>query len=346
MIESMEEVSLRPNFSLVICTYKRPDSLRRLLSSVATQKLYPNEILIIDGSPETETEEMLSGSNFRHLKYYKVKEEDRGLTRQRNIGVQRVSRECEIICFLDDDIILSSSYFEKLIETYGEFPDALGASGYITNEIEWQRTELEKDPSPGRFYFDGWHRTEGSRFSLRRKFGLAPDKPPGIMPDFSHGYSTAFLPPSGRTYEVELMMGGLASYKVEIFKKLKFSNFFEKYGLYEDADFSLRVSKLGKLYVNTAARLEHHHDPAGRPNMFYYGKMVVRNGWYVWRIKIERPTPKAKFKWHTTALLLTFIRFGNIFTRKNKSAAFQESFGRIIGWLSLWIKSPSQKEYE
>jgi carbohydrate-selective porin OprB len=55
--------------------------------------------------------------------------------------------------------------------------------------------------------------------------------------------------------------------------------------LYEDADFALRVSKIG-VYLNTAAQLHHYHDVQGN-NQYQYGKMVVRNGWYVWRVKIQ-----------------------------------------------------------
>jgi hypothetical protein len=39
--------------------------------------------------------------------------------------------------------------------------------------------------------------------------------------------------------------------------------------------------------LNTAAQLHHYHDVQGRPNQYQYGKMVVRNGWYVWRVKIQ-----------------------------------------------------------
>jgi GT2 family glycosyltransferase len=42
--------------------------------------------------------------------------------------------------------------------------------------------------------------------------------------------------------------------------------------LYEDTDFTLRVSKTGKLYLNTTAKLNHHHDASGRPNQYQYGK--------------------------------------------------------------------------
>jgi hypothetical protein len=39
-----------------------------------------------------------------------------------------------------------------------------------------------------------------------------------------------FLPPSGKIYEVELLMGNVSSYRKEVFEKQQFSNYFEGYG--------------------------------------------------------------------------------------------------------------------
>ena len=327
-------------FNLIVCTYKRPESLKRLLDSVDKQTLLPAKILIIDGSPDDLTENLLNKNSYRNLDYYRVHEENRGLTKQRNFGVQKIDSACEIVCFLDDDIILNKTYFERLIGTYKILPEALAVSGYITNGTLWEKSTEAHEKIPGRFYFDGWNRVEGSRFGMRRKFGLAPDKNPGMMPDFSHGYSTAFLPPSGKIYEVEMLMGGLSSYRNKIFLEMSFSSYFEGYGLYEDADFSLRLAKKGKLYVNTSARLEHHHDAPGRPDKFNYGKMVIRNGWYVWRVKYPHPSCRAKFKWHATAFLLTLIRFSNVLNTDNKKEALLEAIGRISGWCSLFYSAP------
>ncbi len=171
-------------------------------------------------------------------------------------------------------------------------------------------------------------------------FGLQPDVKPGFLPNFSHGRSIGFLPPSGKTYLVEQIMGGVSSYKKEIFNKIRFSNYFEGYGLYEDADFSLRLAKIGKLYINTNAKLYHYHDDSGRPNKFKYGKMVVRNGWYVWRVKYPKPGLKARFKWNATSLLLTIIRFSNVINTRQRQEALTESFGRVVGWFSLLINKP------
>ena len=135
-------------------------------------------------------------------------------------------------------------------------------------------------------------------------------------------------------------MGGVSSFKKSVFNSFKFSTYFEGYGLYEDADFTLRLSKTGKLYVNTNAQLGHFHDQSGRPNQYQYGKMVVRNGWYVWRVKYPNPSLKAKFKWHAIVLVLALIRFSNIFTNNKRKEAFTEFIGRMVGWFSLFINKP------
>ncbi|WP_445454372.1 glycosyltransferase family 2 protein [Flavobacterium sp. 25HG05S-40] len=328
------------NFTLIVCTYMRPIPLLELLHSVQRQTLYPNEILIIDGSTNEETKTALSQNPFQGLLYFKVTDEERGLTKQRNFGVARVSKDCEVICFLDDDTILDPQYFEEIIRTYTIFPKALAVGGYINNESKW--TEVSKDykPTIHEYAYDGWKQQDGSRFVMRKRLGLDSDCKPGFLPEFSNGRSISFLPPSGKIYEVEQLMGGVSSFKKSVFDTFSFSTYFEGYGLYEDADFTLRLSKSAKLYVNTKAQLGHYHDESGRPNKYQYGKMVVRNGWYVWRVKYPKPSLKAKFKWNAIVLLLAFIRFSNIFTTQKKKEAFTEFAGRIVGWLSLFINKP------
>lgn len=326
--------------SLIVCTYQRPKALLALLESVKLQTRYPGQIIVVDASKDDATQKLLEQHYFQNLEFYKVGEEDRGLTRQRNFGVKKISPGIAVVFFLDDDTRLSPGYFEEILKTYAEHPEALGVSGYITNETVWKKIGKEYKPAKAEFIYDGWARAEGSRFSLRRKFNLAPNVPPGFMPDFSHGHSTGFLPPTGKTYKVEMLMGGIASYKKEVFKNLKFSPYFEGYGLYEDADFSLRVSKLGKLFVNTSAGVAHYHATEGRPNRFRYGKMVVRNGWYVWRVKNARPSNKATFKWHATSLLLILVRMGNTLNTNKKKEALTESLGRIVGWFELLLRKP------
>ena len=328
-------------FSLIVCTYQRPKALLDLLNSVDQQSLYPDQILIVDGSLDSATKEALNEREFQNLEYYMVWEQDRGLTRQRNYGIQKITEDIEIICFLDDDIILEPDYFEKLNATYTTYPEAIGVGGYINNEVSWE--ESDSAAAYDEFKMDGFVRKLGSRNLLRKKLRLLSDKAPGVMPEFSNGLSIGFLPPSGKTYPVEFFMGGVASYRKSLFHKINFSEYFDGYGLYEDMDFCLRASKIGQLFVNTAARVAHHHEQAGRPDKFKYGKMVIRNGWYVWHIKYPSPGLKASLKWHGTAFLLTLVRLGNVMSTSKRKEALTESLGRIAGWWSLLLNKPKHE---
>lgn len=304
-------------FSLIICTYERATALKSLLDSVEQQSLYPDEILVVDGSNNERTYNILLENQYPKLKYFRVADEDRGLTRQRNYGIEQ-SGEVDVICFLDDDILLKPDYFHQLIQTYNSKPESMAVGGWIENETQWLEVSENHKPAFDEFVMDGYVRKLGQRNVLRKRLGLLSDKPPGYMPEFSHGFSTGFLPPSGNIYPVEYFMGGVSSYRKSLFDKIGFSSHFEGYGLYEDMDFCLRAAKIGKLFVNTGARVLHLHEESGRPNFYWYGQMVIKNGNYVWKVKNPDPSFKARIKWYGVSFLLAFIRLVN-FIQGDKS---------------------------
>lgn len=320
----------------------RPKPLLKLLQSVNDQTLCPDEILIIDGSTNDETETILEENPFSNMKYFLVDDKDRGLTKQRNFGINKINPTSEIVCFLDDDTVLNKKYFEEVIKTYMLYPEALGVGGYIVNESQWTFAGANYKPTIKEFYYDDWKIKEGTRFVLRKLLKLDSNQSPGYSSDYSHGRSVGFLPPSDKIYPVEQLMGGVSSFKKKIFETLKFSTHFEGYGLYEDADFTLRVSKIGQLYINTAAKLNHYHNAAGRPNKYQYGKMVVRNGWYVWRVKNPNPKWIHKLKWNSITIVLIIIRLSNTFTSRKRKEAFTETLGRLVGWFSLLFNKPKK----
>lgn len=330
-------------FSLIICTYLRPKPLIDLLESVKEQSLYPDEILIIDGSTNQATATLLNEKSFSNLKYFLVTAENRGLTKQRNFGISKVAAQSDIVCFLDDDTVLETNYFEEIIKTFKTKEDAVGVGGLAINEYKWQLQNPNTNYNKNKYYcFENYVYKEGLRNRLRNYLGLASKLPPGRMPSFSHGRTSGF-PMTGKLYEVDLLIGMSMAFRKSIFKDIQFSKFFEGYGLYEDADFSLRALAYGKNYCNTNARLSHFHAKSGRPNQYHYGKMVVRNGWYVWRVKNPNPSLKDKWKWYAITILLALIRLSNTMTTKNKKAAFTESIGRLLACVDLIFNKPKEK---
>jgi len=150
--------------SLIICTYMRPSSLKSLLETVVLQSKFPDEVLIVDGSTNEETKEMLDKFKYEtlNLHYYKVSDKDRGLTRQRNYGVSKVSEDMDVVAFLDDDTELDSEYFSEIEKTFLEHEDAVGVSGYITNEVKWEKANRDNQGF-SYFTYDGWSRREDLR---------------------------------------------------------------------------------------------------------------------------------------------------------------------------------------
>ncbi|WGF92731.1 glycosyltransferase family 2 protein [Aequorivita marisscotiae] len=327
-------------FTLIVCTYKRPEPLLKLLNSVKKQALYPSEILIVDGSIDDKTERLLVTHEFQNLKYYKVEENERGLTKQRNFGIEKVDLNSEIVCFLDDDTELDRNYFKAIIDTFKNDSNCVGVGGVAVNENRWFKIDENQSIDLSKHYvIDGYAIKESSRNLVRNKLGLQSPFRPGIMPDFSHGRTYSY-PLNNKIYPVDLLIGMSFNFRKSIFKHIKFSIYFEGYGLYEDADFSLRALRYGTNVINTAAKLNHYHNISGRPNKYKYGKMVVKNGWYVWRVKYPNPTIRARIKWHTTSFLLTIIRFTNVINTNQKKEALTESMGRVVGWWSLFFNKP------
>jgi GT2 family glycosyltransferase len=315
------------SLSLVICTRRRPAALARLLKALEKQSEPPEEVLVVDGSPDDETEKVvLPLSERASLLYFRVPPEERGLTRQRNFGVARCRGD--LVAFLDDDTLPDPNYFQEIRACFERHPEAGGAGGYITG-AGWKRAALSAKTPLGVFRFNEWERREDYRWRLRKMLGLADSMLPGWMPPSGHGRSLGYIPPDGRDHRVEFIFGGASCWSRRLFHRGHFSTFFEGYGLYEDLDFCLQISGSAPLYLCTRARLEHYHEPSARPSAFRYGEMVVRNGWYVWRRRWPHPPPLDRLRWWAVTVLLAVCRLIDL-RGPGRFTSLQDAAGRFF----------------
>ncbi len=321
-------------FSIIICTYQRPKAVLNILNSIALQSVLPFEVIIIDASENNKTQDAIENSLLAfNIRYFRVENEHRGLTKQRNFGIDKISSNTEIVIFLDDDLILEKEFCRNIISNFSN-SEIIGAEGYITNEQKWEKIMHNEIVNSNYFYLDNYKYKLSERDRIRMFLGLYPGNlQPGLIPKYGHGKSS--LPPTNNTYFVEHIMGGITAYRRSIFNHIQFSEFFIGYGLYEDFDFSVRASAYGKLVADTSAKCEHHHDPLGRPNYFKYGKMVVWNGYYVWRLKHKFPGLINIIKWYLITILLMILRFLSL----NKAGIY-EGFGRLYSLIKLQFKKP------
>ncbi|RMH19061.1 MAG: glycosyltransferase [Acidobacteria bacterium] len=335
---------MRDALSLVVCTYKRPAEVDRLLAALAGQRRQPDETLVVDASADDRTAGVVARwrrrGALRRLRHLPAPPEHRGLTRQRNYGIEHAGGD--VVAFLDDDTVPEPTYVEEVLACFARHPGAVGVGGYATNEACWRRVAAGQPARLSTFRFAGWERREDRRWRLRRLLGLAPDLPPGFIPPAGHGRPITFLPPDGRDYRVETLVGCAMSFRRSLFERLRFSPVFEGYGLYEDLDFSIRALRHGELYLATRARLEHHHAPGGRPDHLRYGIMVVKNGYLVWRRRWPHPGRRDRLRWWATTLLLAACRPA----APPLLAGLADAAGRLRGMLEVLIAPPAIGEGE
>jgi GT2 family glycosyltransferase len=104
--------------TVIIASHKRPDSIRRLIASLAPELATGSrEIIIAENGTPTPMQLSLEGAPLRHLH-----EPRSGKCRIQNRAIAEASGE--ILVFLDDDLVVARSYLaavEQFFDTHREF---------------------------------------------------------------------------------------------------------------------------------------------------------------------------------------------------------------------------------
>jgi len=108
--------------SVVIPTYKRPHLIGRAILSVLNQTYQNFGIVIIDDSPNDETEKVVKSFNDIRIKYIRNKTR-RGFVGAKNQGVKESSPDSKYIAFLDDDDEWLPQFLEKTVKKIEEKED-------------------------------------------------------------------------------------------------------------------------------------------------------------------------------------------------------------------------------
>lgn len=225
-------------FTAVIPTLNRPKELGNAVSSILRQTVLPDELLIVDQSIDEQSliqvRSLMSGFENIELSYI------HDSTIPGLVAAKRVAAKCakgDIVCFLEDDIVLENDFIEQIAQGFSQKQDMLGCCGIVTN--------MPQQVFSHKFIFGLFHR------------GIFTDKRVGI-------YGAV----EGREHQLiasKMLSGGLSAWRRKVFESVPFdptNGFF----MLEDVDFSTRVEKhFGPhLYINPNARLEHLCSPLNR----------------------------------------------------------------------------------
>lgn len=111
--------------SVVICTRNRPEQLARCLRSLQHLSQYPQEILVVDNAPNSDTTRQLVGQ-MPGIGY--VLEPRPGLSVARNTGIRHSTGN--IIAFTDDDVIVHPDWIIRLQQSFRD-PNLIAVTGLV-----------------------------------------------------------------------------------------------------------------------------------------------------------------------------------------------------------------------
>ena len=232
--------------SIIIPTYNRIDDLKKCLNSIFLQIYKPSEIIIVDDSTSEIVEEYIHIQKEKWLSkkvelIYIKNSYGKSLTKARNIGIDVASGN--ILCFLDDDVILNENYIFEIVSFFMQNPNTIGAQGYVTN------TYVPK------FYIELCNKIfmlnhlEKNKCRVLRSSHLTypkecPDKP----------------------ISCEWLSGCNHAYRKTVFNEFRYDEKLIEYSLKEDADLSYRVNKKypNQLRLIPSAKCVHNVSSAGR----------------------------------------------------------------------------------
>ena len=231
--------------SVIICTYRRADDIRRILECLAAQTLSDFEVLVVDGSGEEPIVRDAVAEVARGVAAgmrLQVIESPAGLTRQRNAGLARAGGE--IICFLDDDVTVDSRFLETVRELMDspDMRDVGGLTGF----------DQENYPQP-----ISW------RWRMRRLLGTTPGLEPGVADRLGRHAPLSFVRQPLERLHVGWLPGFCMIYRRESIGDLRFDEALPTYGG-EDRDFSFAVGERWRLLLCGSLIVRHHSSPTAR----------------------------------------------------------------------------------
>ncbi|MEO1441444.1 MAG: glycosyltransferase [Chloroflexota bacterium] len=268
--------------SVVVCTYRRPATLKRTLRSLLNQSLPANcyEIIVVDNNSGDETAALVSeiATGSQTLIHYAV-EPQPGLSHARNHGVQLA--RAALIAFIDDDAEADRYWLAALLHAYDAHADVWAVGGPVSGVWAVPRPEWVSD-------------------DLLRSLSLV-----------EWGDAPRLL-----TWP-ERMIGANMSFRREVFEQI--GGFNTRLGRRvdmllsnEDTELQQRIHAHGKaVFYTPAARVWHHVD-AVRLNWRYFVQRSFGHGQSLAILALLEPIPLSLERVLLTHLLRLFVAAGGL----------------------------------
>jgi GT2 family glycosyltransferase len=239
-----------PSISVIVPTIGRPESLARLLASLAAQTHLLREVVVADGSADGRTAEVTGDPRWAAagLAVRRDIVSPPHAVRQRQAAIAASSGE--LLLLLDDDVELEHRCVEEMVKALRAEPGAVAVMADFNNQT-WAMP------------------TRAWRLYLRLVHGMKDGEWQGrvIGPLLRYGFN----PPPRETRRCDWLGAGNSLIRRAAFERAEeFSDFFlHRSTTNEDVDLGLRLSRIGTIVFCPQARMGHFHDSAGRVSLFH-----------------------------------------------------------------------------
>jgi GT2 family glycosyltransferase len=265
----------------VIPTRNRPKDLSNVINSLCAQLRLPDELIIVDQSADDLSCLAINNklSKFKQIKLIYIHDPKLlGLVDAKRVAINHAS--ADIVCFLEDDVVLEADYLKQIELGFIKDSNMIGCSGVITNP--------PKVNFLYKFLFVIFHR------------GIFKDKRIGVHGNYS-GYGN-------RLIESDMLSGGVSAWRREVFDNVKF-DVANGFHMFEDIDFSTRVARHfgNRLFINPNARLAHYCSPINRDALDIGQRRKVRECFTYYKKRKDWPSAAISFYWLLLGMLLEAI---------------------------------------
>lgn len=271
----------RLDYSIVIATRNRPSALRLSVPRMLNQSRQPAQLIVVDSSDDhPATVAAVRESVGGHPVELIILPAERGLTRQRNLGIRHVTSP--VVFFPDDDSIWFPGVAEAQMEVYekdvGERISAVCAAESDSPPPDWRLT------SSGSYQMSLRHRFQQRIAGKRARFQHA------LFPDPAKMLGRSYWPQAGDTPSwftaenvsfVEYMTGFRMSFRTEVIRQVRFDEVLTQYSLCEDIDASFGAWGLGWVVAAHKAKVYHYRSPEARGDDSIMGITRILNKAYV-----------------------------------------------------------------
>lgn len=230
--------------SIIIPTYNRPDFFQKTLDSLLWQTVFPYEIIVVDQSDTPKIQHICNNPLYTDLsiRYFHTNIASWALAR--NLAIDHLSQETDIVVFLDDDVSLAQDFLAQILYFFQHTPFAKW--GVASIQKPYRKLSLSKKIG---FFLLTWHVAQPKAFITKWWYNIIPTSSPTRLTsvEWTHGCGMFFR-------------------KSLLDEWFRFEHRFMKYSLMEDAFFSYKIHQKypNSLYFVPTVHMIHHKTPTAR----------------------------------------------------------------------------------